>query len=267
MHLRVMRVWVAFYTLYLGLIKVLGHWSEVGTCVESSEPQLGTYVAQAILHLCSGGGLAQLAKGQMLGLLEDLPMRWVFPLLKTCFLPAPPPQILSTMARRPRSSRAWHFVLSAAHRDADARAMALAGTANWSYDSDGQVSGYYWNKVRRPPRRAFPWSSRTLLLTLGSPWLRIHMALRRQDLQTDTTLLFIYLFIYLLPPPPPPPHYSLYSALKRVAVGFFGQFIQQNLSIPSRSPFPKVTVVNSMLASRIIPLSVQLCGLYLWVCM
>ena len=93
------------------------------------------------------------------------------------------------------------------------------------------------------------------------------MALRRQDLQTDTTLLFIYLFIYLLPPPPPPPHYSLYSALKRVAVGFFGQFIQQNLSIPSRSPFPKVTVVNSMLASRIIPLSVQLCGLYLWVCM
>ena len=92
MHLRVMRVWVAFYTLYLGLIKVLGHWSEVGTCVESSEPQLGTYVAQAILHLCSGGGLAQPAKGQMLGLLEDLPMRWVFPLLKTCFLPAPPPR-------------------------------------------------------------------------------------------------------------------------------------------------------------------------------
>ncbi|XP_036267082.1 SPRY domain-containing SOCS box protein 3 isoform X6 [Pipistrellus kuhlii] len=48
-------------------------------------------------------------------------------------------EILSTMARRPRSSRAWHFVLSAAHRDADARAMALAGTANWGYDSDGQV--------------------------------------------------------------------------------------------------------------------------------
>ncbi|XP_059548656.1 SPRY domain-containing SOCS box protein 3 isoform X4 [Myotis daubentonii] len=49
-------------------------------------------------------------------------------------------QILSTMARRPRSSRAWHFVLSAAHRDADARAMALAGTTTWGYDSDGQVA-------------------------------------------------------------------------------------------------------------------------------
>ncbi|XP_014321779.1 SPRY domain-containing SOCS box protein 3 isoform X5 [Myotis lucifugus] len=44
------------------------------------------------------------------------------------------------MARRPRSSRAWHFVLSAAHRDADARAMALAGTTTWGYDSDGQHS-------------------------------------------------------------------------------------------------------------------------------
>ncbi|XP_058426337.1 SPRY domain-containing SOCS box protein 3 isoform X2 [Diceros bicornis minor] len=44
------------------------------------------------------------------------------------------------MARRPRSSRAWHFVLSAARRDVDARAMALAGTANWGYDSDGQHS-------------------------------------------------------------------------------------------------------------------------------
>jgi len=49
-------------------------------------------------------------------------------------------QILSIMARRPRSSRAWHFVLSAAHRDADARAVALAGTTNWGYDSDGQHS-------------------------------------------------------------------------------------------------------------------------------
>lgn len=48
-------------------------------------------------------------------------------------------QILSTMARRPRSSRAWHFVLSAARRDADARAVALAGNTNWGYDSDGQV--------------------------------------------------------------------------------------------------------------------------------
>ncbi|XP_066131389.1 SPRY domain-containing SOCS box protein 3 isoform X1 [Saccopteryx bilineata] len=76
MHLRVMDVWVAFYTLYLGFVKVLGHWSE----------------------------------------------------------------ILSTMARHPRSSRAWHFVLSAAHRDADARAMTLAGTTNRGYDSDGQHS-------------------------------------------------------------------------------------------------------------------------------
>ncbi|XP_047694497.1 SPRY domain-containing SOCS box protein 3 isoform X2 [Prionailurus viverrinus] len=49
-------------------------------------------------------------------------------------------QILSTMARRPRSSTAWHFVLSAARRDADARAVALAGSANWGYDSDGQHS-------------------------------------------------------------------------------------------------------------------------------
>ncbi|XP_023584154.1 SPRY domain-containing SOCS box protein 3 isoform X1 [Trichechus manatus latirostris] len=44
------------------------------------------------------------------------------------------------MARRPRSSRAWHFVLSAARRDADARVVALAGTSNWGYDSDGQHS-------------------------------------------------------------------------------------------------------------------------------
>ncbi|KAK2496453.1 LOW QUALITY PROTEIN: hypothetical protein MC885_019778 [Smutsia gigantea] len=49
-------------------------------------------------------------------------------------------QVLSTMARRPRSSRAWHFVLSAARRDADARAVALAGTTSWDCDSDGQHS-------------------------------------------------------------------------------------------------------------------------------
>lgn len=48
-------------------------------------------------------------------------------------------QVLSSMARHPRSSRAWHFVLSAARRDADARAVALAGTTNRGYDSDGQV--------------------------------------------------------------------------------------------------------------------------------
>lgn len=98
-----------------------------------------------------------------------------------CFVCSEPVffQILSTMARRPRSSRAWHFVLSAAHRDADARAMALAGTTTWGYDSDGQVGGYCWTKVwrplcKKPPRTG---DSRTLLLTLGLPWLRIHMAL------------------------------------------------------------------------------------------
>lgn len=48
-------------------------------------------------------------------------------------------QVLSTMARHARSSRAWHFVLSAARRDTDARAVALAGSSNWGYDSDGQV--------------------------------------------------------------------------------------------------------------------------------
>ncbi|XP_004873751.2 SPRY domain-containing SOCS box protein 3 isoform X4 [Heterocephalus glaber] len=50
------------------------------------------------------------------------------------------PQVLFTMARRPRSSRAWHFVLSAARRDADTRGVGLAGTPNWGYDSDGQHS-------------------------------------------------------------------------------------------------------------------------------
>ncbi|OBS76444.1 hypothetical protein A6R68_17104 [Neotoma lepida] len=49
-------------------------------------------------------------------------------------------EVLSTMARRPRSSRAWHFVLSAARRDTDARAVTLADTTNWGYDSDGQHS-------------------------------------------------------------------------------------------------------------------------------
>uniref|UniRef100_A0A8C5JZ94 SPRY domain-containing SOCS box protein 3 n=2 Tax=Jaculus jaculus TaxID=51337 RepID=A0A8C5JZ94_JACJA len=49
-------------------------------------------------------------------------------------------QVPDIMARRPRSSRAWHFVLSAARRDTDARAVALASTTNWGYDSDGQHS-------------------------------------------------------------------------------------------------------------------------------
>ncbi|XP_054946135.1 SPRY domain-containing SOCS box protein 3 isoform X6 [Physeter macrocephalus] len=61
---------------------------------------------------------------------------YVFSLLRPCAFF----QILPTMARRPRSSRAWHFVLSAARRDADARAVALAGSTNWGYDSDGQHS-------------------------------------------------------------------------------------------------------------------------------
>lgn len=67
-------------------------------------------------------------------------------------------QILSAMARRPRSSTAWHFVLSAARRDADARAVALAGSTNWGYDSDGQVGAsgggeHGWTKGLRHPRR------------------------------------------------------------------------------------------------------------------
>lgn len=44
------------------------------------------------------------------------------------------------MARRTRSSRAWHFVLSGVRREADSRALALAtGARGWGYDSDGQV--------------------------------------------------------------------------------------------------------------------------------
>ncbi|NXX24873.1 SPSB3 protein, partial [Nicator chloris] len=39
-----------------------------------------------------------------------------------------------SMARRPRSSRAWHFVLSGVRREADGR----AGVRGWGYDSDGQ---------------------------------------------------------------------------------------------------------------------------------
>ncbi|KAF1628229.1 SPRY domain-containing SOCS box protein 3, partial [Eudyptes filholi] len=47
----------------------------------------------------------------------------------------------NSMARRTRSSRAWHFVLSGVRREADSRAIALAtGTRGWGYDSDGQHS-------------------------------------------------------------------------------------------------------------------------------
>ncbi|GAB0196290.1 SPRY domain-containing SOCS box protein 3 [Grus japonensis] len=56
---------------------------------------------------------------------------------------APPAAYLSqnSMARRTRSSRAWHFVLSGVRREADTRAVALAtGTRGWGYDSDGQHS-------------------------------------------------------------------------------------------------------------------------------
>ncbi|XP_056359061.1 SPRY domain-containing SOCS box protein 3 isoform X1 [Oenanthe melanoleuca] len=41
-----------------------------------------------------------------------------------------------SMARRPRSSRAWHFVLSGVRREAD----GWAGARGWGYDSDGQHS-------------------------------------------------------------------------------------------------------------------------------
>uniref|UniRef100_A0A8B9RT90 SPRY domain-containing SOCS box protein 3 n=1 Tax=Accipiter nisus TaxID=211598 RepID=A0A8B9RT90_9AVES len=47
----------------------------------------------------------------------------------------------NSMARRTRSSRAWHFVLSGVRREADTRAVALAtGARGWGYDSDGQHS-------------------------------------------------------------------------------------------------------------------------------
>ncbi|NXV46093.1 SPSB3 protein, partial [Uria aalge] len=47
----------------------------------------------------------------------------------------------NSMARRTRSSRAWHFVLSGVRREADTRAVALAtGAHGWGYDSDGQHS-------------------------------------------------------------------------------------------------------------------------------
>ncbi|KAM7091563.1 SPRY domain-containing SOCS box protein 3 isoform 1-T1 [Ciconia maguari] len=47
----------------------------------------------------------------------------------------------NSMARRTRSSRAWHFVLSGVRREADTRVVALAtGARGWGYDSDGQHS-------------------------------------------------------------------------------------------------------------------------------
>ncbi|KAE8579190.1 hypothetical protein XENTR_v10023942 [Xenopus tropicalis] len=45
------------------------------------------------------------------------------------------------MARRPRNSRAWRFVLSGVRRDQDARSPTLpAEEEAWGYDSDGQHS-------------------------------------------------------------------------------------------------------------------------------
>ncbi|NWH75298.1 SPSB3 protein, partial [Piaya cayana] len=47
----------------------------------------------------------------------------------------------NSMARRTRSSRAWHFVLSGVRREAESRAVTLAtGLRGWGYDSDGQHS-------------------------------------------------------------------------------------------------------------------------------
>lgn len=54
------------------------------------------------------------------------------------------------MARRTRSSRAWHFVLSGVRHEADSRAVALAsGARGWGYDSDGQVGGCWGRSTAR----------------------------------------------------------------------------------------------------------------------
>ncbi|XP_069503099.1 SPRY domain-containing SOCS box protein 3 [Ambystoma mexicanum] len=45
------------------------------------------------------------------------------------------------MARRPRNSRAWHFVLSGVRREADVRPLSFdSGADGWAFDSDGQHS-------------------------------------------------------------------------------------------------------------------------------
>ncbi|NWR81003.1 SPSB3 protein, partial [Centropus unirufus] len=47
----------------------------------------------------------------------------------------------NNMARRTRSSRAWHFVLSGVRREAESRTVTSAtGLRGWGYDSDGQHS-------------------------------------------------------------------------------------------------------------------------------
>lgn len=60
MYLRVMAVWFAFHTLYLGFIRVLGHWSEVGVCEESSASlsSASTWLMKASTFLGVGKGLA-----------------------------------------------------------------------------------------------------------------------------------------------------------------------------------------------------------------
>lgn len=68
------------------------------------------------------------------------------------FLLRPPAAYLSrnAMARRTRSSRAWHFVLSGVRHEADSRAVALAsGARGWGYDSDGQVGGCWGRSTAR----------------------------------------------------------------------------------------------------------------------
>lgn len=56
----------------------------------------------------------------------------------------------NSMARRTRSSRAWHFVLSGVRREADTRAVALAtGARGWGYDSDGQVGWCLGGSARK----------------------------------------------------------------------------------------------------------------------
>lgn len=147
---------MAFHTLYVWFIKVLGHLGEVGASEASAEAPVWHHLAHKMLHLSGDVAQPATSKCGVVGGPSRVPDDSFAENL--CFF-----QILSTMARRPRSSRAWHFVLSAAHRDADARAMALAGTTNWGYDSDGQVGGYGWIKVWRPGGRSPPTLPKKLL--------------------------------------------------------------------------------------------------------
>lgn len=89
------------------------------------------------------GGLWRLGVGCFRGL-SSVSGGWKRDMAAVCNLLslASPTAYLSqnSMARRTRSSRAWHFVLSGVRREADTRAVALAtGARGWGYDSDGQV--------------------------------------------------------------------------------------------------------------------------------